>query len=142
MIAYAAAALVELGAAEPKVLSDRLTELVKRKEWPRGLRKREELKRVSGYGEFEDMRGGLVLLTRSLGAVATRPTRGGLVAAAEHGPSEVRMEAARSLGALAKPGDFDVVKALERLREDRNPGVRAAAMKALVSIGYAGKGRD
>jgi len=140
--AYAASALVALGAADPKVLSNRLRELVVRKEWPTGLRKREELLRVAGYGDFKDLRGGIVLLTNSLAKVATRPTRSGLVVAAEHGTTEVRLAAAASLGGLAKPGDFDVVKALERLRDDRDPGVRAAAMKALVSIGYTGKRPD
>ncbi|HEV8322186.1 MAG TPA: HEAT repeat domain-containing protein [Myxococcota bacterium] len=137
--AYAAAALVSMGAASPDLVAKRLTDLLTRKGPPPRTRTREELKRVAGYGPFLDIEGGVPLLTRTLATVATRTTRDALVAASKHSDPEVRVAAAEALGSVSKPGDFDAVTALEKLREDRDEGVRAAAMKALVTIGYSGK---
>ena len=139
VVAYAAASLASMSAASADAIAKRLSELLARKSPPKKVRGREELKRVPGYGEFVDVEGGLPLLTKTLATVATRPTREALVAAAKHGSAEVRVAAAEALGTVAKPGDYDAVKALEKLREDRDEGVRAAAMKALVTIGYTGK---
>jgi len=139
VVAYAAVALVAIGAANPEDMAKRLSELLARTAPPRKARTREELRRVPGYGAFVDVEGGIPLLTHTLALVATRPTRDAFVAASKHKDADVRVAAAEALAAISKPGDFDAVSALEKLREDRDEGVRAAAMKALATIGYSGK---